>query len=153
MYHFIVRQRTRTIFAALSRGDFDFVLQQFAPAAEHWFSGRHALGGLRRTSDLRRAWYERLAAVLPGMKFEVHKVVSSGWPWHTYVAVEWTMRIFDQKGAVLAPNRGMFMLTLRWGRVTELHVHCDTQVLAENLDVISAQGMAQAALPPIEAAA
>ena len=45
------------------------------------------------------------------------------------------------------------MLTLRWGRVTELHVHCDTQVLAENLDVISRQGMPQAALPPIEAAA
>lgn len=153
MYHFIVRQRTKTIFDALSRGDFDFVLQQFAPTAEHWFSGRHALGGLRRTSELRRAWYERLASVLPGMKFDIHKIVSSGWPWHTHVAVEWTMRVFDQKGAELSPNRGMFMLTLRWGRVTELHVHCDTQILAEHLVVIAAQGMQQAALPPIVEAA
>jgi ketosteroid isomerase-like protein len=153
VYHFIVRQRTRMIFERLSRGDFDFVLAQFAPAAEHWFSGRHALGGRRRTSELRRAWYERLAAVLPGMRFDVHKIVSSGWPWLTHVAVEWTMHIFDQKGAELPPNAGMFMLTLRWGKVVELHVHCDTQIVAENLRLIASQGMKQAALPPIGDAA
>lgn len=153
MYHFIVEQRIRTLFDHLNRGDFDYVLGQFAPAAEHWFSGEHALSGVRRSAELRTRWYERLAAVFPGIRFDVKRIVVSGWPWHTHVAVEWTDRIFDVHGVELTPNQGVFMLTLRWGRATELHVYCDTQGLVRNLDVIAAQGTQQAAFAPISEAA
>lgn len=152
MYHFIVKQRMKTILEHLNRGDFDFILGQFAPTAEHWFSGQHALSGLRRTSELRRAWYQRLGSVFPGIQFDVQKIVVSGWPWRTYVAVEWKDRVFDTRGAELVPNQGVFMLTLSWARAVEFHVYCDTQGIAENLNVIAGQGVAQATLPPISEA-
>lgn len=150
MYHFIVRRRVMTIFEHLNRGDFDFILRQFAPGAEHWFSGNHALAGSRHSPALRQAWYRRLAAVLPGIQFEVRKVVVSGPPWRTLVAVEWVDRVFDQQGAELMPNQGVFVLTLRWGRAHEFHVYCDTQGLASNLAVVASQGVADAALPPLD---
>ena len=149
MYYFIVRSRVRTIFEHLNRGDFAYVLRQFAPQAEHWFSGEHALAGTRHTPALREAWYQRLAAVLPGLQFDVQKIVVSGWPWNTHVAVEWADRVFDQHGKELVPNQGVFVLTLKWGRAVEFHVYCDTQGLSKNLEAIAAQGMAQAALPPL----
>ncbi|AKU95509.1 hypothetical protein AKJ09_02173 [Labilithrix luteola] len=152
MYHFIVKQRVKTIFERLNRGDFEFILRQFSPAAEHWFSGQHALSGVRRKPELRDKWYQRLAAVFPGLQFEVQKIVVSGWPWRTFVAVEWKDRVFDIKGIELTPNQGMFMLTLSWGRAVEFHVYCDTQGLAQNLEVIAGQGLAQAALPAISEA-
>jgi ketosteroid isomerase-like protein len=153
MYHFIVKQKVKVIFEHLNQGDFDYVLRQFAPSAEHWFSGRHALAGLRRTPQLRQAWYQRLKAVLPGLRFDVQKIVVSGWPWRTHVAVEWKDRVFDPQGIELSPNQGMFMLTLSWGRAVEFHVYCDTQGLAQNLDLIAEQGVAQASLPPLTEAA
>lgn len=149
MYHFIVRQRVFVIFDHLNRGDYDFVLRQFAPTAQHWFSGHHALSGLRQTAASREAWYRRLAAVFPRIVFDVKKVVVSGWPWRTEVAVEWTDRVFGTDGVELTPNQGMFMLTLSWGRAVEFHVYCDTQGLAKNLEVISGQGQLEARLPPI----
>jgi ketosteroid isomerase-like protein len=149
MYHFIVRHRVKTIFRHLNRGDFGFILRQFAPTAEHWFSGRHALSGQRRTPELRQQWYRRLEAVFPGIQFDVQKIVVSGWPWQTHVAVEWKDRVFDAAGAALPSNQGIFMLTLRWGRAVEFHVYCDTQILTESLQVIARQGVSQAAEPPL----
>ena len=149
MYHYFVRRRIATIVEHLNRGDFAFILRQFAPAAEHWFSGNHALAGSRHSPALRKAWYDRLAAVLPGIQFDVRKVAVSGPPWRTIVAVEWTDRVFDSRGAELMPNQGVFMLTLRWGRAVEFHVYCDTQGLAGNLAVVASQGVPDAALPPL----
>lgn len=149
MYHFFVRRRVQTIFEHLNRGDFEFVLDQFADDAEHWFSGAHALGGVRRTQALRRAWYARLAKVLPRLEFDVSQIQASGPPWNTRVAVEWTDRVFDSVGKELAPNQGVFLLTIRWGRAVRFRVYCDTAALQQNLLVIAEQGVTEAASLPI----
>ncbi len=149
MYHFFVRRRVRAIFAHLNAGDFGYVTRQFAADATHWFSGRHALGGQRRTGATRAAWYRRLATVMPGLAFTIEKIVVSGPPWRTHVAVEWRDRVFDPQGRELEPNQGVFVLALRWGRAVDFRVYCDTQGLARNLDAIAARGVPEAADAPL----
>ncbi len=148
MYHFFVRLRLRKVLARLNAGDFGFITRQFHPRAEHWFSGRHALSG-RRTSPSRiEAWYRRLAAVFPGIRFHVHKLIVSGPPWNTQAAVEWTDEVRDRAGRPL-PNQGVFVLRLRWGRAVEFHVYCDTALIERNLGILASQGVVEAAAQPI----
>lgn len=148
MYHFFVRRRIHQVLAHLNAGDLAFVVNQFSPRAEHWFSGSHALGGRRSSGDEIRAWYGRLAAVFPDIQFQLKKLTSSGPPWRTHVAVEWTDS-FPRQG--LPPNQGVFFITLSWGRVVEFHVYCDTAVLARTLLSLGERGVAEAVATPIGA--
>lgn len=148
MYRFFVRRKVRRVFAHLNAGDFGFITRQFHPRAEHWFSGRHALSG-KRTSPQRIAeWYERLADVFPRIRFEIRKLIVDGPPWDTQVAVEWQDEVLDREGRPL-PNEGIFIMRLRWGRATELHVYCDTARIEENLAILASQGVVAAADAPI----
>jgi ketosteroid isomerase-like protein len=149
MYHYFVRRKIHEIFRRLNQGDFDFVVRQFAPSAEHWFSGDHALSGGRHSSELIEAWYRRLAIVLPGIRFDPKKILVSGAPWRTYAAVEWVDHVLDRAGNPL-PNQGVFVTTLRWGKATEFHVYCDTQKLKKNLAILASQGVAEASAGPIQ---
>jgi ketosteroid isomerase-like protein len=148
MYRFFVRRRLREVFRRLNAGDFAFITRQFHPGAEHWFAGTHALSGRRASPQRIEEWYARLAAVFPGIRFEVRKLIVAGPPWRTDAAVEWTDEARDRGGHSL-PNRGVFVLRLRWGKAVELHVHCDTAQIEKNLAILSSQGIAQAAAPPI----
>ena len=147
MYHFFVRRRVAEILRHLNRGDLAFVVRLFAPGAEHWFSGRHALGGCRRTPEEIAAWYRRLAVVFPTIRFAAQKVISTGPPWNTRVVVEWTDTFAGRDD--LAGNQGVFIITLRWGRAVEFHVYCDTDGLKQNLALLASHGVAAAAAPPI----
>jgi ketosteroid isomerase-like protein len=147
MYHFIVRRRVRAILDYLNRGDFAYVRRQFAPQAEHWFSGQHALAGRRRGAEQIAAWYERLATVFPGIHFTPEKIISSGPPWNTRVVVEWRDGFPASQG--LSDNAGVFVITLRWGRAVEFHVYCDTDGLKRNLQLLADRGVREAAAAPI----
>ncbi len=147
MYHFFVRRRVAAILRHINGGDFDFVVRQFAPDAEHWFSGRHALGGRRTRPEEIAAWYRRLAAVFPTIRFQPIAIIVSGPPWRTRVVIEWTDTF--PAGVDLGVNQGVFVLTLRWGRAVALHVYCDTDELKQNLGRLAARGLADAAAPPI----
>jgi ketosteroid isomerase-like protein len=148
MYLFFVRRKLREVFRRLNAGDFAFVRRQFHPGAEHWFSGDHALSGRRTSPEGIAAWYTRLAAVFPGIRFDVKKLIVSGTPWDTQAAVEWTDEVRDRNGVPL-PNQGVFVLRLRWGRAVEFHVYCDTARIEKNLGILAAQGVEQAAAMPI----
>jgi len=149
VYHYFVRRRVREIFRRLSQGDYEFVVRQFAPGAEHWFSGDHALSGGRHSPELIRAWYRRLSVVFDGIRFEMKKIFVSGMPWKTYVTVEWVDIVKDRLGNPL-PNQGVFIITMKWGRATELHIYCDTGKLKENLAILAAQGVTEAGKEPIQ---
>lgn len=148
MYHFFVRQRLKQVFAKLNAGDFAFIRAQFHPRARHWFSGRHALSGERRGPHDIGRWYERLGTVFPGIRFTVEKLVVAGWPWRTLAVAEWRDEVADRQGRPL-PNAGTFVIELRWGRVTDFRVYCDTAQLELNLGVLAGQGVGEAALPAI----
>jgi hypothetical protein len=89
MYHAIVRNRVRNLFAAVNSGDAEPVLQAFARRFEHAFLGEHALGGSRKTLESTKRWYQRLYRLLPGIRFDLRDIDVSGAPWNTLVLAEW----------------------------------------------------------------
>ena len=83
MYHAIIRRRIASAFAGLSAGRIEAIPDELSPRALHYFVGTHALSGTRRTPEAIRAWYERLLRLLGGIRFMLHDVRVSGWPWRT----------------------------------------------------------------------
>jgi ketosteroid isomerase-like protein len=148
MYHFFVRRHLRGVFARLNAGDFEYITSQFHGQAVHWFAGRHAFSGERRSRRLIEAWYQRLANVFPGIRFDIRKIVVAGPPWNTEAAVEWADTVNDRTGKSL-PNEGVFILRLRWGKATEFRVYCDTSQIEKNLGILESQGVTEAGAPAI----
>jgi ketosteroid isomerase-like protein len=138
----------RQVFARLNAGDFAFITRQFHPAAEHWFAGRHALSGRRKSPETIRQWYARLAEVFPGIRFDIEKLIVAGPPWRTEAAVEWRDEVRDRDGQGL-PNQGVFIVRLRWGKAVQLRVYCDTVQIERNLGILAAQGVDAAVAAPI----
>jgi ketosteroid isomerase-like protein len=148
VYHLIVRRKLRSAFRSLNEGAYERIVPQFAPQHRHVMYGQHALAGERRTLASTRAWYERLHRLLPGLRFEVHAIAVSGWPWHTVAAVSWTDHFTLPDGSH-GSNQGVHEFTLRWGRVHGLAVHCDTARLQAYCQRMAACGLAEALAAPI----
>ncbi len=147
MYHRIVKRRLRRAFEDINAGRYDRIVPQFAPAHRHAFLGEHALGGTRRGLEATRAWYGRLARVFPDLRFDVRSIAVAGGPWDTVAMIEWIDN-FTVNGTP-AGNQGVHVFRLRWGRVVELSVYCDTAKLRRYLEEKAAGGLAEAIAPPI----
>lgn len=148
MYHAVVRRRTRRIFRLLSEGDWDAIVGQLAADVCHVFPGEHPLGGERRSRAAVTAWFERLGRLFPGHDFDVHRVVSRGWPWRTWVAIEWTARLRPQVGETYL-NHGAHWVEIRWGRATGFHAYLDTERVAAACRDMAEHGVEEAAAAPI----
>lgn len=148
MYHSIVRAIITNIFVELNKGNYEPVLNTMGKDFEHWFSGHHALSGRRTTMPATRAWYERLYKIFPKLHFDLHKVVVSGWPWNTLVAVEWS-EPYTLLNGVQGANCGTHFIRLKWGKGVSVRIYCDTHLLLENLSIQHAGGVAEAACEPI----
>src|SRR4029450_4221473 len=83
MYRAIVARRIRTAWEHLARGDYGYVLDQFAPTFTHPFAGNPPLGGRPPSRETQRTWFERLFRLLPGVEFRIEDVLVRGWPWRT----------------------------------------------------------------------
>lgn len=142
MYHAIVRSQIRQAFADINAGRYDRVIKAFAPQHRHTFYGVHAIGGVRNTPDETRRWYKRLPRLLPDLQFEVHHILVQGMPWNTVAMAEWTDSF--KVGDTLVHNHGVHRFHLKWGKVTDLAVHCDTQRLAEVMKVLDRLGNTEA---------
>ncbi|NYF33593.1 MULTISPECIES: nuclear transport factor 2 family protein [Sphingopyxis] len=150
MYHAIVRRQVRKIFAGLSRGDWESALAGMADRFEHIFPGDHALGGTRHSKAGLRAWFQRLFAVHPVLKFEIKHIASSGTPWDTTAVIEWRDRAVMADGDTSYVNDGVHIIRLRWGKIVSLHPYLDTAKYAAALKRLADTGFAPAAAPPIE---
>lgn len=150
MYHAIVKRNLLNSFAALNRGDYKVITEQFRDqGVSHWFSGeQHPMAGLRRSKSAIFEWYDRLARLMPDLKFEIEKVAISGWPWHTVAMLEWTDHLSDREGQCYS-NRGVHVITIAWGKVIALEVFCDIEYLQGYFAALRAQGVEEAAAPPI----
>lgn len=149
MYHAMVKRSLLQSFEEVNRGNYDHVLRQFSrTGVEHSFSGDSALGGRRLTYRQIRAWYRRLPAVFPDLRFDITRVAVSGPPWRTTALLEWTDSLTDVEGREYR-NQGVHLITLTWGKVTSLRIYCDTAKLDRVLAVLAEQGRAEAAAPPI----
>jgi ketosteroid isomerase-like protein len=148
MYHRIVRRRATETFAQLSRGDWPTIVAKLSGDVHHVFPGDHPLGGERRTRAAVLAWFERLGRLYPGHEFEVHRVVSRGWPWSTWIAVQWSAVLRPQHGEPYT-NHGAHWIHLRWGKAVAFHAYLDTQLIARSSAAMAAAGIEEAAAPPI----
>ena len=148
MYHAIVRRRIRQLFDAINRGEVQPVLDGFTPNAEHIFIGDHALSRRRDTPASIRDWYGRLQALLPDLRFTLHRIDVAGGPWSTIAIVEWTETNTGTDG-VRTQASGVHVVHLRWGRVTRLVILTDTAKLEATLRRIAAKGTAEALAAPI----
>jgi ketosteroid isomerase-like protein len=148
MYHAIVKRIMVRAFGHVDRGDYERIVAMMAPACEHTFVGEHALGGTRRSHAAIRRWGARLFRIFPGIRFELGRMIVSGWPWRTLAAVEWTETNTGADG-VPNRNRGVHLVELGWGRVRRLVIFTDTAALSANLARLARFGVAEAALPPI----
>jgi ketosteroid isomerase-like protein len=147
MYKTIVTRRIRTAWEHLSRGDYGYVLAQFAPRFTHEFAGEHALGGERSSVDAQRAWFERLFRLLDGTEFRVEDVLVRGWPWRTRVIA--LIRVRATVAGETYENDVAQTIDLRWGRITRIRNLEDTQKLADALERLASAGFAEAAAEPI----
>ena len=148
MYHAIVRRRTAQMFERLSAGEWEAVVEGLAEDVHHVFPGDHPLGGERRTRAAVALWFARLARLFPGHRFAVQRVTSRGWPWSTWVAVQWTAQMRPQVGDAYA-NEGAHWIHLRWGKATAFHAYLDTQRVAAACRTMAEAGVEEAAAPPI----
>ena len=148
MYHAIVRRKIINVLAGLSAGRIEAVTDELAPNAMHYSVGTHALSGTRRTPEAIRAWYERLLRLLQGIRFTLHEVRVSGWPWHTQVEAIWTETNNGTDG-IKTTAEGVNLIEIRWGRVTSVSIYPDTAALERTLHRIAAKGTAEAMASPI----
>jgi ketosteroid isomerase-like protein len=151
MYSLIIRRKITQAFKQLNAGDYDSIVKQFAPNAEHIMYGNHALAGSRYTPAAIQKWYARLATVFPDLKFKVKTLTVNGWPWDTSVGVEWDDFI-KAKDGVRFTNHGVHIFRIRWGKVVSLHIFCDTQKIEEVLNHQASSGISEAAAKPIDEA-
>lgn len=148
MYHAIVRRRVAAMFGLLSQGDWPQIVRWLADDVHHVFPGRNPLAGERHTRAAVLAWFERLGRLYPGHDFTVHRVVSSGWPWSTWVAVRWSARLKPQEGEPYT-NHGAHWIHLRWAKVTSFHAYLDTELIAVSCAAMARAGIEEAAAGPI----
>jgi ketosteroid isomerase-like protein len=93
-------------------------------------------------------WFERLDRLFPDLDFTVKRVSSRGWPWSTWIAVEWADHGTARDG-VAYENAGAHWIHLRWGRPTYIHAYLDTQSLAAACERMAQAGIEEAGAPPI----
>lgn len=148
MYHAIVRRRIRGAFANLSRGDWQASLENVAEDVHHVFPGDLPIGGERHSREAVARWFERLDRLFPEHEFEVERVVARGWPWSTWVAVQWSARLTPQQGEAYG-NQGAHWIHLRWGKVVYFHAYLDTQLVASACREMAERGIEEAAAAPI----
>jgi len=148
MYHTVVKRRVASVFAHLSKGDYEYALSGVGTTIEHRFSGDHCLGGTRTSSEAMRRWFERLFRLFPNLRFEMHSIAASGGPWDTTAVVEWTDRATPADGKDYV-NSGVHVIRMRWGKVVSIHAYLDTQVLIDALDRMAANGIEEAKAFPI----
>jgi ketosteroid isomerase-like protein len=148
MYRVIVARRIRRAWRHVDQRDYRYVLDQPAPGFTHRFAGDHALAGTRRQPEAVDAWYQRLFRLLPEIRFEVTDVLVRGWPWRTRAVA--LVRVHTSVADAPYDNEVAQVVDLRWGRITGLAMHEDTQRLAAALARLRNADVPEAAEPPIQ---
>jgi ketosteroid isomerase-like protein len=149
VYQLLVKRHLRKQFARLSTGDYESVLRGVDDSVHHRFAGQHPLGGERHTKQALRLWFQRLFRLYTSLVFEVHRITLTGWPWDLRAAAEWSATVTPARGDSYL-NRGVHIIRIRRGRVTELHAYEDSQAVAQACRAMADLGVTEGEASPIE---
>ena len=144
LYGYIVKRLIRQSFDHVNHHRWDELLKAVTADVHHRFAGAHALGGERHDREALRRWFDRLGRVLPNLDLRLNHIWVHGWPWNTTVFVQWdgTAKLLNGDDSYF--NRGLHVITLRWGKVHALDVFEDTQEVARGLAIQAAAGLSEA---------
>ena len=148
MYHAFIRHQVRKSFAGLGTGTPSSEAGNLAPDVQHVFAGESAIGGARRGPAAFVRWLERVYRLLPDLRFDVQDVIVSGGPFNTRVAVHWRSRATAVTGDAYA-NDGIHLIRMSKGKITDIRVFTDTEVIARTLAAVAEKGIDEAAAPPL----
>ena len=115
MWRRIAKRRYTRSLAALTKGDVEAVLAQFAPDVRFVFVGDSPLGSELHSREEAREWFGRLFTLLPNPRFDLQQIVVDGWPWDVRIAA----RVLIHSTVAGEPYTNQFaqFLRLRKGRV------------------------------------
>lgn len=147
-YHAALRRLLPVLYRRASAGRHRLVLALCRRDVHTCTPGTGPLGGVRRTRDGYRDWWDRLHVLTDAIHLEVHAVAVSGPPWATAVRTEWTDRVTTADGARFT-GRGTHSALLRWGLVVELHYDWDTEAVRRVCEHAAAIGVPGADASPI----
>lgn len=150
MYSLIVKSMVRDSYRLFNHRKIEALLDRYSlPMPNgHIFSGRHALAGTRHTRDAILTWASRVFALFPDLYVHPRRVWVSGWPWRTFIAVEWADYAMLKNGDRFR-NEGVQVAEIRWGKVVGTKWYVDTQHAAETMEQLSAEGVPDATAAPI----
>jgi ketosteroid isomerase-like protein len=148
MYHSLVRSKARSAFAQISAGNWEPMIKAMAPSFTYRFYGDSALSGERHTVEAVRRWWQRSFRLMPTATFDVLDIVVSGGPWSTSIATAVAVHATFADGSSYDNVFNQFM-HMKWGRVTEIRMLEDTEVLQRAMDRLAAAGYEEAHAAPI----
>jgi ketosteroid isomerase-like protein len=144
LYRYLVKKLVRQSFDHVNHHRWDELLKPIAPNVHHRFGGAHSIGGERHDKEALHRWLERLGRVLPNLHIRVNNIWVKGWPWHTTVFAQWDATATLLNGDDSYFNRGIHVITMRWGQVCALDVFEDSQEVARGLAAQAASGLREA---------
>ncbi|MCU1414266.1 MAG: hypothetical protein JWN80_1606 [Microbacteriaceae bacterium] len=129
MYHAIVRQRVRALWAKVGVGEYSVAVATAAPDIRFRFLGDTPISADVSGRGAFEAWFVRLYEIFPGLTMRLTDVVAAGPPWNTRVVVRLAISATLRDGSPYR-NVASQWATLRWGRMTNDEVLEDTTALA-----------------------
>jgi ketosteroid isomerase-like protein len=147
MYKTIVRSKLRATFKALNTENTVPFFKSLGSPFQYRFAGDSPLSGERSTVESMQAWWKRVFTLLPGAQFTVGDITVNGMPWNTTVMTYVTVASKLADGTAYS-NEFMQMMTLKFGKITNVVTIEDTQRLATAMQSL-AQTTPEATASPI----
>lgn len=141
-----IEKRLNQVFR-LEAADIEPILKPFAPRHRHSMNGYHALSGVRCCRAETRAWYTRLARLLPDVRFDLENVGVWGPPHAMRAHVAWNSTATVAGEA--ATNSGFHEFRFAGTKVVNLSIHSDADLFAGTLDALAQNGVGEAHARPI----
>ena len=148
MIRYFAERKLRSIFAAISAGNFWPMIDTLADRFSYRFEGDSPIGGVRTSRASTQLWWERMYRLFPGFSIVVRDVAVAGWPWDMRIHTRLEFRM-PLEGGKLYRNDVMQVMRMRWGKVDEVHTLEDTQRCVRLRQWRAEQGVAEALAPPI----
>jgi ketosteroid isomerase-like protein len=153
MYQGIFKQQIRKAFEKLSVGEYDEVLQIFAPDVHFTFAGDHALGVDTHSKATAREWFVKWRTLFPTMRITPVSISVAGLPWDVVATTRFVVTETLPDGSHYE-NAGVQVVRLRFGKVIDDYLIEDTLLVQQALDIITAYSQRDRSeqLEPVEAA-
>ena len=149
-YHRFIKKIVKSNFKAIEEHRPEEIMAGVSDKTlEHTFAGDNSLSGTRHDKESLLRWFKRVNTVLPELKINITDIRVKGGPGNTFVIARWTATCTLLNGEAYE-NKGVHLITLKWGKAVKFDVYENTKVVSHGLDVQFEAGIKEAKAPKIE---